>query len=125
MWSIEREKGRKKKKRKKKKKKKRGEKRPIARVPSLPAGRGRSFSRTGRKIEATYARGWFYHKEHQLWFVRVPNLEPLVKTHAYERGSYHCFDPNTWGTILKENFVLHYEAVEKKPILPSDPSDCP
>ncbi|XP_064984003.1 probable NOT transcription complex subunit VIP2 isoform X1 [Musa acuminata AAA Group] len=72
-----------------------------------------------------YARGWFYHKEHQLWFVRVPNLEPLVKTHAYERGSYHCFDPNTWGTILKENFVLHYEAVEKKPILPSDPSDRP
>ncbi|CAL9056836.1 probable NOT transcription complex subunit VIP2 isoform X2 [Musa acuminata AAA Group] len=67
-----------------------------------------------------YARGWLYHKEHQLWFTRVPNVEPLVKTLTYERGTYVCFDPNTWGTILKENFVLHYEAVEKKPILPSD-----
>ncbi|CAL9085772.1 unnamed protein product [Musa acuminata var. zebrina] len=66
------------------------------------------------------ARGWFYHREHQLWFTRVPNVEPLVKTHAYERGTYVCFDPNTWGTILKENFVLLYEAVEKKPMLPSD-----
>ncbi|WOL04597.1 putative NOT transcription complex subunit VIP2 isoform X1 [Canna indica] len=69
-----------------------------------------------------YVRGWFYHKEHQLWFTRVPNVEPLVKTHAYERGSYLCFDPNTWGTIVKENFVLQYEAVEKKPILPPDRS---
>ncbi|RWW65814.1 hypothetical protein BHE74_00026863 [Ensete ventricosum] len=59
--SIEREKGRK----KKKKKKKRREKIPIARtrtspvrrrrpwVPSARAGRGCSFSRAGRKIEAT------------------------------------------------------------------------
>ncbi|RZS15705.1 hypothetical protein BHM03_00047571, partial [Ensete ventricosum] len=74
--SIEREKGRKKKKRKKKKKKEKKRKityRPravLARVPSPlascrrprvanasvpspPAGRGRSFSRAGRKIEAT------------------------------------------------------------------------
>ncbi|XP_042438533.1 probable NOT transcription complex subunit VIP2 isoform X2 [Zingiber officinale] len=67
-----------------------------------------------------YARGWFYHKDQQLWFTRVPNSETLVKTHAYERGLYLCFDPNTWSTILKEHFVLHYDAVEKKPILPSD-----
>lgn len=28
-------------------------------------------------------------------------MEPLVKTSAYERGSYICFDPNTWETIRK------------------------
>ncbi|XP_074584510.1 putative NOT transcription complex subunit VIP2 [Curcuma longa] len=67
-----------------------------------------------------YSRGWFYHKDPQFWFTRAPNSEPLVKTHAYERGSYLCFDPNTWSTIVKEHFVLQYEAVEKKPILPSD-----
>ncbi|XP_042451381.1 probable NOT transcription complex subunit VIP2 isoform X2 [Zingiber officinale] len=67
-----------------------------------------------------YAHGWFYHRDQQLWFTRVPNSEPLVKTHSYERGSYLCFDPNTWSTVLKEHFVLHYEAVEKKPVLPSD-----
>ncbi|CAL0322729.1 unnamed protein product [Lupinus luteus] len=48
-----------------------------------------------------YKRGWFYHKEHRLWFIRVPNMEPLVKTNTYERGSYHCFDPSTFETVRK------------------------
>nr|XP_016494159.1 PREDICTED: probable NOT transcription complex subunit VIP2 isoform X2 [Nicotiana tabacum] len=65
-----------------------------------------------------YNRGWFYHREHRLWFMRVANMEPLVKTNAYERGSYICFDPNTWETIRKDNFVLHYEMLEKRPLLP-------
>ncbi|KAK4375981.1 hypothetical protein RND71_006658 [Anisodus tanguticus] len=65
-----------------------------------------------------YNRGWFYHKEHRLWFMRVATMEPLVKTNAYERGSYICFDPNTWETIRKDNFVLHYEMLEKRPVLP-------
>ncbi|KAH9701038.1 NOT2 3 5 domain-containing protein [Citrus sinensis] len=56
--------------------------------------------------------------EHRLWFIRVPNVEPLVKTNAYERGSYHCFDPNTFETIRKDNFVVHYEMLEKRPALP-------
>ncbi|CAK9143982.1 unnamed protein product [Ilex paraguariensis] len=65
-----------------------------------------------------YNRGWFYHREHRLWFLRVADMEPLVKTAAYERGSYICFDPNTWETIRKDNFVLHYDMVEKRPALP-------
>ncbi|XP_057978877.1 probable NOT transcription complex subunit VIP2 isoform X2 [Malania oleifera] len=65
-----------------------------------------------------YNRGWFYHREHRLWFVRVSNMEPLVKTNTYERGSYLCFDPNTWETIRKDNFVVHYEMLEKRPALP-------
>nr|Q52JK6.1 RecName: Full=Probable NOT transcription complex subunit VIP2; AltName: Full=Protein VIRE2 INTERACTING PROTEIN2; Short=NbVIP2 [Nicotiana benthamiana]AAY15746.1 VIP2 [Nicotiana benthamiana] len=65
-----------------------------------------------------YNRGWFYHREHRLWFMRVANMEPLVKTNAYERGSYICFDPNTWETIHKDNFVLHCEMLEKRPVLP-------
>ncbi|XVF20143.1 hypothetical protein REPUB_Repub11eG0173000 [Reevesia pubescens] len=65
-----------------------------------------------------YNRGWFYHKEHRLWFIRVPNVEPLVKTNTYERGSYHCFDPNSFETIRKDNFVVHYEMLEKRPALP-------
>ncbi|KAL3818103.1 hypothetical protein ACJIZ3_004008 [Penstemon smallii] len=63
-------------------------------------------------------RGWFYHKELRLWFTRVKNMEPLVKTNTYERGYYYCFDPNTWQTTRKDNFVLQYEMVEKRPILP-------
>ncbi|XP_019457920.1 PREDICTED: probable NOT transcription complex subunit VIP2 isoform X1 [Lupinus angustifolius] len=65
-----------------------------------------------------YKRGWFYHKEHRLWFIRVANMEPLVKTNTYERGSYHCFDPSTFETVRKDNFVLHYEMLEKRPPLP-------
>uniref|UniRef100_A0A0A9LYM3 Uncharacterized protein n=1 Tax=Arundo donax TaxID=35708 RepID=A0A0A9LYM3_ARUDO len=66
-----------------------------------------------------YNRGWFYHRELRLWFTRIPNVEPLVKAPLYERGSYGCFDPNSWETVRKDNFVLHYELVEKKPALPS------
>ncbi|KAA8549547.1 hypothetical protein F0562_001435 [Nyssa sinensis] len=62
-----------------------------------------------------YNRGWFYHRELRLWFMRVANMEPLVKTNAYERGSYICFDPNMWETIRKDNFVLHYDMLEKRP----------
>ncbi|XP_052733733.1 probable NOT transcription complex subunit VIP2 isoform X4 [Vigna angularis] len=65
-----------------------------------------------------YNRGWFYHKEHRLWFIRVPNMEPLVKTNTYERGSYHCFEPSIFETVRKDNFVLHYEMLEKRPHLP-------
>ncbi|CAH9121420.1 unnamed protein product [Cuscuta epithymum] len=65
-----------------------------------------------------YNRNWFYHREHRLWFMRFSNVELLVKTATYERGSYICFDPNTWETVRKDNFVLHYEMVEKRPPLP-------
>ncbi|XP_034688310.1 probable NOT transcription complex subunit VIP2 isoform X3 [Vitis riparia] len=65
-----------------------------------------------------YNRGWFFHREHRLWFIRVANMEPLVKTNTYERGSYLCFDPNTWESVRKDNFVLYYELLEKKPPLP-------
>lgn len=63
-------------------------------------------------------RGWFYHRELRLWFLRDPKMEPLVKTNTYERGTYFCFNPNTWGTVCKENFVLQYEMIEKRPTLP-------
>uniref|UniRef100_A0A7N0UKY2 NOT2/NOT3/NOT5 C-terminal domain-containing protein n=1 Tax=Kalanchoe fedtschenkoi TaxID=63787 RepID=A0A7N0UKY2_KALFE len=63
-------------------------------------------------------KGWFYHKEHRLWFTRVPNTEPLVKTNTYERGPYLCFDPTTFDSVRKDNFVVHYELVEKRPVLP-------
>ncbi|XP_073317386.1 probable NOT transcription complex subunit VIP2 [Primulina huaijiensis] len=65
-----------------------------------------------------YNRSWFYHREHRCWYMRVANMEPLAKTNIYERGSYICFDPNTWETIRKENFVLNYDMLEKRPALP-------
>ncbi|XP_047941999.1 probable NOT transcription complex subunit VIP2 isoform X3 [Salvia hispanica] len=65
-----------------------------------------------------YNRGWFYHKDLRFWFTRVKNMEPLVKTNSYERGCYFYFDPNGWQTARKDNFVLQYEMVEKRPVLP-------
>lgn len=52
-------------------------------------------------IVCRYDRGWFYHRELHLWLTRVSNIEPLVKTNTYERGSYICFDPNTWEMLRK------------------------
>lgn len=65
--------------------------------------------------EELHNRGWFYHKEHQLWFTTVTNTEPLVKTQNYERGSYYFFDPTVWEVGRKDNFVLQYEMLEKRP----------
>ncbi|MCO5581238.1 hypothetical protein L7F22_035116 [Adiantum nelumboides] len=65
-----------------------------------------------------YNRSWFYHKELHTWFTRVPNVEPLVTTPTYERGSYYYFDVNAWDIGRKDHFVLHYEMVEKVPLLP-------
>ncbi|KAJ4951389.1 hypothetical protein NE237_028221 [Protea cynaroides] len=62
-------------------------------------------------------RGWFYHREFRLWLIRVSNMEPSVKTNTCETGSYLCFDPNTWETVRKDNFVLYYEMLEKRPVL--------
>ena len=38
-------------------------------------------------------------KELRLWFFRVG--EPLVRTAAYERGTYECLDPNSFKTVRK------------------------
>ncbi|XLR23183.1 hypothetical protein S83_051083, partial [Arachis hypogaea] len=46
-------------------------------------------------------KGWYYHKENHFWFIRVPNMELLVKINTYQRGSYHYFYPNTFETVCK------------------------
>lgn len=60
-----------------------------------------------------YSRDWRYHKEHKLWFTRVPGSDPLVKTPTYERGSYIYFDTTSWEKVRKDNFVLQYDQLEK------------
>lgn len=52
-------------------------------------------------VSVRYNRGWFYHKEARQWFTRIPNMEPLVKTPSYERGSYAFFDHANWETVRK------------------------
>ncbi|KAK1430589.1 hypothetical protein QVD17_13445 [Tagetes erecta] len=63
-------------------------------------------------------RGWFFHRELRLWFSRAPKKELQNKTNTYERGCYYCFDPNTWETIRKDNFLVKYEMVEERPVIP-------
>ncbi|XP_031505239.1 probable NOT transcription complex subunit VIP2 isoform X1 [Nymphaea colorata] len=62
--------------------------------------------------------GWIYHKELRLWLFKAPNVDPLVRTHTYERGTYLAFDPNIWETVRKENFILHYDMIENRPTVP-------
>lgn len=65
-----------------------------------------------------YNKGWFYHRELQMWLTHVPKVEPLVKTQTYERGSYFFFDPTVWERGRKDNFVLQYEMLEPRPQIP-------
>lgn len=55
-------------------------------------------------------KGWFFDKESGMWLTQI---ESLVKTNTYERGSYYFFDPNIWDYVQKDNHVLHYEMIEK------------
>nr|AAP03416.1 unknown protein [Oryza sativa Japonica Group] len=93
---------------------------PPSSPPALPPIKCGAVQPVPRQVVCVrYNRGWFYHKEVRVWLTRIPNVEPLVKTPHYERGSYGCFDPNNWETIRKDNFVLHYDQIEKKPAIPS------
>eukprot|EP01121_Diplochlamys_sp_Union-15-3_P004462 TRINITY_DN14655_c0_g1_i1.p1 TRINITY_DN14655_c0_g1~~TRINITY_DN14655_c0_g1_i1.p1 ORF type:complete len:428 (-),score=59.93 TRINITY_DN14655_c0_g1_i1:76-1359(-) len=53
-----------------------------------------------------YNRDWRYHTELQLWFQRLPGAEPIVKTQNFERGSYICFDINSWEKNAKRQFCF-------------------
>ena len=64
-----------------------------------------------------YSRDWRYHKEERVWITRAPNVEPLVKTSSYERGTYYFFDAQNWRKVPKE-FHLEYEKLEDRPSLP-------
>ena len=57
-------------------------------------------------------------REGKTWLTRIPNTEPLLKTDRYERGSYFVFDTSQWECIRKDNFTLHYDALERQPNLP-------
>ncbi|CAK0780069.1 hypothetical protein CVIRNUC_004928 [Coccomyxa viridis] len=61
------------------------------------------------------SRGWLFHKEFKLWLSKVPGLTPVQIDERMERGSYTVFDLGQWGQVRKDNFVLHYDAVERTP----------
>ena len=68
-------------------------------------------------------RGWTFHKEYRVWVARAPGAaEPAAKTATSERGSYLVFDTGSWETVRKDNFVLHYDALERPPNLARGPS---
>ncbi|KAK9829533.1 hypothetical protein WJX72_006351 [[Myrmecia] bisecta] len=80
---------------------------------SMPSDEAQLFA-----ADELASRGWWFHKEFKVWLTRIPNTEPLVKADRYERGSYFVFDTNTWECVRKDNFVLHYDALERAPNLP-------
>ncbi|KAL9262803.1 putative NOT transcription complex subunit VIP2 [Drosera capensis] len=62
-----------------------------------------------------YDRHWLFHKEQRFWFKRPQNMELSARGPTYERGSYVCFDPTKWEKTVKDNFIVHYDAIEKRP----------
>ncbi|CAN1283120.1 Probable NOT transcription complex subunit VIP2 (Fragment) [Linum perenne] len=53
------------------------------------------------KQPPTLHQGYFAKFTLDTLFYIFYSVEPLVKTNTYERGSYHCFDPNTFEIIRK------------------------
>jgi CCR4-NOT transcription complex subunit 2 len=61
------------------------------------------------------SRGWYFHKELKAWLTRVPDTEPLQTTDRFEQGSFYIFDPTTWELLLKDNFTVSFDALERLP----------
>jgi CCR4-NOT transcription complex subunit 2 len=54
----------------------------------------------------------------QVWLCAIPGVEPQAKNEQMERSSYYVFDTGAWEAVRKDNFVLHYDAIERAPQLP-------
>jgi CCR4-NOT transcription complex subunit 2 len=61
----------------------------------------------------------------QVWLTAIAGVEPQQKNDQMERSSYYIFDTNTWEAVRKDNFVLHYDAIERAPNLPRVPPGVP
>jgi CCR4-NOT transcription complex subunit 2 len=70
-------------------------------------------------------RGWWFHKEQKTWLMRIPNMEPVLKTDRFERGTFLVFDTTIWETVKKENMQVNYEHLERPPNLPRPVSQSP
>lgn len=46
----------------------------------------------------------------------MPNPIPLAT--RFERGSFFIFESATWEVTRKDNFVVHFEHLERTPLLP-------
>lgn len=71
-----------------------------------------SMTRDALQLHAAselYKREWRYHTELQLWFKRVPGVEPQVQPGVQERGSYFFFDVSLWEKVRKDQFVVRYD----------------
>jgi len=78
------------------------------------------YTFTGDMLQAYAAaelhkRDWRFHREHGLWFARVPGTEASLKARNYERGSYYYFDVGSWERIRKDNFYLQYDLLDQPP----------
>eukprot|EP00899_Mesostigma_viride_P029261 jgi/Mesvir1/951/Mv17505-RA.1 len=63
-----------------------------------------------------YNRGWYFHREGK-WVARVPGTEPVVKTPAFERGSFFIFEPALWERVRKDGHTLQYADLEMRPLM--------
>ena len=57
----------------------------------------------------------------QVWLTAIQGVEPQQKNDQMERSSYYVFDTGSWEAVRKDNFVLHYDAIERLPPLPRAP----
>ena len=49
----------------------------------------------------------------QVWLTAIQGVEPQQKNDQMERSSYYVFDTAVWEAVRKDNFVLHYDAIER------------
>ena len=61
-----------------------------------------------------FLRGWRYHKKDQHWYRPVSQADGKAGT-MESGGSFHCFEPTTWKSVVKNNFVLRVQDFETSP----------
>ena len=65
-----------------------------------------------------YDRDWRFHIEKKVWLTKVPGVEPMQKTNAFEKGVYTVFDPSQWRKVQVE-MTIEYCKLADKPMIPT------
>ncbi len=65
-----------------------------------------------------FDRDWRYHIEKRIWLTKVPGIEPIQKTSAFEKGIYTVFDVMQWRKIQIELTIEYSKLAEKSMLSP-------
>ena len=76
-----------------------------------------------RAAEELYNRGWFYHKDIQVWIMQIPDIPLKVRTNSLEMGTYFYYDATSNDKRTTE-MLVEYDKIEGDPLFVCTVASC-